>query len=1057
MLTTSAASGLFTAAQHAPALSGISAALGFEAPVRLDRKARRRLGIDTDGSEIRFASGSGTLRALLIAASDQPDARERAVALTRALARGSPNLLWLIIAHLPLGPRVLILVPSPGGGGSIAALDVDPCAPHASDAETLAALAGASDGVDLMVHLRWRETLGRDSLTRRFYRELAACVASLADTATGRVDADSRRTIALLHASRFLFLAFLEVRGWLDNDREFLRRHFAERATTQATPTTRGAHARLLEPLFFGTLNTPVRDRAASARAFGRVPFLNGGLFTRTPIERRCRDLRFSDDAIGELLGGLLSRYRLTPRESSGAGADAAVDPEMLGRAFESLMHEGVRSARGAFYTPPPLIARLSREALVTALTPRGFSADALDAALAGEVLPPETRASLQHALTGLRVLDPACGSGAFLVYLLETLATLRAAAGDERDVAARRREMLTRSIFGVDIDPTAIWLCQLRLWLSVVVEESHRDPLLLAPLPNLDRNVREGDSLSGEAFESARAPLGGALTVLRLRYARASGLRKRTLSKELDRRERAHAIARTEAEGVRLTGERRELVIAARSGDLFVARHGLARNERLRLDALRASVRRLRTQSRALRDGASLPFAFATHFPEAALAGGFDLVIGNPPWVRPHAVPAEQRAELRSRFVTLRDAAWRAGAESSAAGLGFAAQADLAALFTERAVHLTRRGGAVALLLPAKLWLTLSGGGVRHFLTSHAPPIQLEDLSASSAGFDAAVYPSLFVARRLAQGEQAPDVLSATTHRAQQCLSWQIARARLALDESPGAPWLLLPSEVRAAFDRLSRAGVPLAESQFRRPLLGVKSGCNEAFLVARAEAARGGLSGSLLRPVLRGEDLKRWQRDVGASDARILWTHDAGGVALSVLPAAARRHLLPWRRRLELRSDARTGRWWELFRTEAARHDCARVVWSDIGRTPRALVLESGDPTVPLNTCYVVRAPSADDAHAFAALLNSSVAAAWLHVLAEPARGGYRRFLGWTCARLPLPARWEEARALLAPVGRAAARGDSPDAWTLTELALSAYGVRHAEIAPLLSWFAL
>jgi hypothetical protein len=158
-----------------------------------------------------------------------------------------------------------------------------------------------------------------------------------------------------------------------------------------------------------------------------------------------------------------------------------------------------------------------------------------------------------------------------------------------------------------------------------------------------------------------------------------------------------------------------------------------------------------------------------------------------------------------------------------------------------------------------------------------------------------------------------------------------------------------------------------------------------------------------------------------------------------------------------LELRSDARGARWWALFRTEAARHDRARVVWGDIGRTPRAIVLEPGNRTVPLNTCYVVRTPSVDDAYAFAALLNSPVAAAWLSVLAEPARGGYRRFLGWTCARFPIPASWDAARPALAALGRARAQGVAPDPWTMTEAALAAYGVRHADVAALLSWHAL
>ena len=107
-----------------------------------------------------------------------------------------------------------------------------------------------------------------------------------------------------------------------------------------------------------------------------------------------------------------------------------------------------------------------------------------------------------------------------------------------------------------------------------------------------------------------------------------------------------------------------------------------------------------------------------------------------------------------------------------------------------------------------------------------------------------------------------------------------------------------------------------------------------------------------------------------------------------------------------------------------------------------------------MPLNTCYVVHAPSLEDAHALAALLNSPVAAAWLGALAEPARGGYRRFLGWTCARLPLPRDWARARTRLAPLGAAGAAGRPPDDATLTAAALEAFGIAPAAVAPLLAW---
>lgn len=1053
MLTSRDAARLLAALTDPRALVTVTESLGFATPVRLDRHGRRRLALGEDVAQAAVAPRADTLRALLlhVAAPTADALAATATAACRNVVRHAPERCWLVLVRDASSRRLAIAAAPPDLQAAVPLHVIDPTQLRESDAETFAALVGTRDGPDLLVHHRWRETLGRTALTRRFYTELESHVATLASTATGRASADVRRTIALLHTSRLLFVAFLEARGWLDGDREFLRRHFARCAGRDAR-AERGAHDRLLAPLWFGTLNTPVRQRAAAARAFGRVPFLNGGLFTRTPIERQHADLRLQDAALEGVIGGLLTRYRLTARESRDTWSEAAVDPEMLGRAFESLMHEGVRRTRGAFYTPPPLIAQLTREGLATALTSRGVAEESLWRLWDGERITRKSAQRLGHALEGFRVLDPACGSGAFLVYALDTLAGLHAAAGDARPVEQRRRDVLTRAIYGVDIDPTAVWLCQLRLWLAVVVEETVDDPLALPPLPNLDHNIREGDALAGHGFDDGWLPPEASTERQRLRYARAVGKRKRSLAVALDRAERSRALQMEQTRVERLKVQRRELLLAARAPDLFRARRGLDRAARQQLDALKQAIRRGQRNIVGLRHGDALSFSFATHFPQVAADGGFSLTIGNPPWVRTHGIAAEQRVALRERFGVFRSAAWDAGAADAAAGKGFASQVDLAALFVERAVRLTQRGGGIALLLPAKLWGSLAGGGLRQLLATQAPPLVLETWE-DAAGFDAVVYPSALVARRQSPVDAA-DALRIVAHRGDLPLPWSLQRARLALDETPGAPWLLLPADVRMAFDRLSTAGIPLAHTPLARPQLGVKCGLNEAFVLDRQTARDAGLEAQLLRPLLRGEHLAPWRPVPSASDATILWTHDTRGAPLRELPARAHRHLVHWRRALEQRSDGRGGPWWALFRTEAARTDRARVVWGDIGRAPRALVLPAGDDTVPLNTCYVVSAPSDDDAHALATLLNSSIGIAWLSALAEPARGGYRRFLGWTCARFPLPRDWARAVRLLAPLGREAADGRTPDVWTLTERVLEAYELEHGDVAALLSW---
>jgi len=210
------------------------------------------------------------------------------------------------------------------------------------------------------------------------------------------------------------------------------------------------------------------------------------------------------------------------------------------------------------------------------------------------------------------------------------------------------------------------------------------------------------------------------------------------------------------------------------------------------------------------------------------------------------------------------------------------------------------------------------------------------------------------------------------------------------------------------------------------------------------------------LLRLVVRGENIRAWEPIV--PNDYIVWTHGANGLSLDRLPPLAGRWLAPWRRQLSARADARHARWWSLFRVDAARCDRPRVVWADLGRAPRATMLEAGDSSVPINSCYVALCPDDADALALTALLNSAVAEAWLAALAEPARGGYRRFLGWTMSLFPLPTDWRRTRDALAPIASAAMRSDQ-DPIALRDVllreTLAAYRLRHTDLAPLLTWF--
>ncbi len=768
MLTLHAAATLL-AADDPDALARLAAACGCGGPAHsLSPLDQERLGLgilgaDPHGLTVRVARGPGCLRALLMDFAPGTRCgpfRDVLPRLAARMARRTPHIAWLCIAssHDTGRPLALASWSADRIPPRVAALSLDRDDIVDSDAETLCALAAAAGPDDTLTHARWLAILGRDSLTQRFYHALDRAVGRLGDTmvvpAGRRITDAHRRSLALVCTSRLLFLAFLEAKGWLDGDRGFLGRTY-----TECVGAAGRYHARVLRPLFFGTLNTPIHRRAPRAKSFGRIPFLNGGLFAPTPLEQRAR-AELSDEAVGALFGDVLDRYRFTAHEDRRTWSEAAVDPEMLGKAFESLMEPRERQITGAFYTPQSLVERVGREALAHMLASPVLSpadADALLRGGPGTALPSTALDAVRARINRVRVIDPACGSGAFLVYSLETLATIAAHAGDLRPVSDRRRAVLTRSIFGVDINPTAVWLCELRLWLSVVIETSECDPSNISPLPNLDHNVRVGDALAGGGFRdsggSARSTVpaatsraGRRLASLRERYAHSTGPRKRQLVAVLDRTERLRAIAAVERELISTIHTRRDALGLARSRDLFGAPTSRGTRDRAQRCQLRVKVRLLRARLRALHDGAALPFMFAAQFADADAAGGFDVVLGNPPWVRPHAVPLADRTRLAREFRVSRDAAWVPGRVPGPRGATFGAQVDLAALFVERAVSLASDGGTIALLLPAKLWRCLAGGGVRRLLAGETSIRSIEDWSAARPAFDAAVYPSLLV-----------------------------------------------------------------------------------------------------------------------------------------------------------------------------------------------------------------------------------------------------------------------------------------------------------------------
>jgi hypothetical protein len=916
----------------------------------------------------------GAYRVFAIEAAD-PEAAARAAARRLmagaerglACALGGPPL-RLVCAAGPVGLRLATIPVSNPPGSALATL------------ERLSTTPGESA---LALSLRIGEVLASEGVTPRFFRAFRTTLERLTErlpTPRARVD---RHALTLTALTRVLFLYFIQAKGWLDGDTRYVAR-LLDRALAARRPF----HRSYLHALCFGALNRPAASRTAIARTLGRIPFLNGGLFEPSALERQHGPAIWSNADWRTAFDDLFERFHFSVREHD---AGEFVAPDMLGRVFEGVMAPDERRASGSYYTPASLVREMVRAALEAALTHRHGLSAATAARWVHEGIAPRPAPNLR----GLTVLDPAAGSGAFLLGALDELVALRRATGDGPALAVKR-DVLANSLFGVDLTPTAVRLTELRLWLALVADEGDANFQSIAPLPNLDGHVRQGDalldplmlaaSLGGKALRGAAADA-RRLEAARHRLYELAGPEKRAAQAELHRAEAVLAHTLLEDGRDVLEAGIKELLTLARSRDLFGRRHGLSAEQRLRLKRLRQGLKELRTALRNLRrEGAAPFFSFESHFADVMLRGGFDIVTGNPPWVRAERLPPRVRETLASRYSCWHPAATR----------GFAHLPDLAVAFTERAFELARPGGVVSLLVPSKIATSGYAEPLRQRLSHDARIERAAALAEPVAQtFGAAVYPMALVAVRA-------DPAGAETTSAALGPKPSVPSVPQRQLQSAG-PWILIPGAERTMRRlRLSFAAV----RDHWTPQLGVKTGADDLFLLDQERPGT--------RPAVRGRDIGAWHC---RPKRYVLWTHGADGMPLARLSREFSERLSTHEERLRLRADYRGGPPWQLFRTALglAAH---RVVWPDLGRRLAAVV--PPPEVVPLNTVYGIATREPADSAALAALFNSCWLTALARLVADPARGGFRRFNARVVGGLPVPPRESSVWADLARRGR-------------------------------------
>ncbi len=891
-----------------------------------------------------------------------------------------------------------------------------------------------------------RSVFSVEALSKEFYTELYAWylralspeagVTFPNDPETARDDRENLNVKIIRLITRLLFVWFIRQKNLVPS--AFFDPGALGGVLKRFDPLSRTSgdyYNAILQNLFFGTLNTPVLDdetgtpmrRFASGTEqqpgnlyryaemfaipeteavalFARIPYMNGGLFecldkpksiykdefakygremlydgfsrnaARDPkthhFKRRAHIpnyLFFDTDERAPGLFPLLSRYNFTVEENATNDADVSLDPELLGRVFENLLASynpetqvTARNATGSFYTPREIVDFMVKESL-----------DAYMAPVAGK--PP---AEQLERLFSIKVLDPACGSGAFPMGMLHAIVdraqALAGASVSPADAYAVKLRVIENCIFGVDIQSIAMMITKLRFFISLICEQGEpdwNDPrgnYGVNTLPNLETKFVAANTL----VALKRPPQSGCNL---LDAVFIDGLRR-----DLHDVRHRYFGARTRAEKRRLRTE----------------------DERLRDElASRLSQGYLLDSDNASQLAAWNPYdqvAVSPFFDPEWMFGikdGFDVVIGNPPYIQLQ----NNHGELATLYAPC-------GFET------FARTGDIYCLFYERAWQLLKNDGRLCYITSNKWMRAGYGENLRKFLAEKTNPEILVDFAGERIFESATVDTNILLFQK--GSPNAGKTLSAIG--APECrndLSAFVRQHGFECTFDTSESWVILSPIEQSIKRKIEAVGVPLKDWDVSINY-GIKTGCNEAFIIdedRRAEilswcrtGAERKKTAELIRPILRGRDIKRYGYDWAG--LYLIATHN--GIPEKGIPRvdvndypAIKRHLDQYWDKISVRADM--GDTPYNLRSCAYMDDFSKpkIVWgnlclhSSFAKAPGGMFANAPSPMLVPYTDYLL------------AVLNSKLGDWYIRQLGVTRNGGYFEYKPMFVEQLPVP----------------------------------------------------
>ena len=745
-----------------------------------------------------------------------------------------------------------------------------------------------------------------EALTKQFYKDLfewyqwavepSSNITFPNNTITEDDDRDDIETKVIRMITRIMFVWFIKQKNLVPDrifDIDFLTTILKE--FDPYSTTVGNYYNAILQNLFFGTLNRAIQDEDGNTRKFAtsskrdvktlyryaemfsiseqevinlfaEIPFLNGGLFECLDKTKyadgveQCynfdgfsrNDARFADGRFKHRavvpnnlffepekgLISILGRYNFTIEENSPEEQQVALDPELLGKVFENLLgaynpetKETARNQSGSFYTPREIVNYMVDESLIAYLGDNAFVRSLFRADFTFDKTRTDEYQKIAEKLKAVKVLDPACGSGAFPMGLLNRMIDILERISPDERVYDLKLSVIENCLYGSDIQSIAAQITKLRFFISLICDcekDASKPNFGIPTLPNLETKFVSANSLiakkkkpaQGNLFENPEIePTKNELAEIRHKHFSA-----KSASTKHRLREKDQAL-------------REKLAKLLSDDDNFAPE-----------DAKQLAAWNPYDQN------AVSPF----FDPEwmFGVADGFDIVIGNPPYIQLQ----NNGGELAKLYENCNYST-------------FARTGDIYCLFYERGWQLLKKNGHLCYITSNKWMRAGYGEKTREFFANKTNPMLLIDFAGVKIFESATVDTNILLfAKSNNQHETVCAVTNKQNKDSVKNLSDFVQQQNSICDFNSSDSWVILSPIEQSIKRKIEAVGTPLKDWDIQINY-GIKTGFNDAFIIStekrneilsncKTEDERK-RTAELIRPILRGRDIKRYGYD--------------------------------------------------------------------------------------------------------------------------------------------------------------------------------------------------